>query len=113
MIDRPELEQALRRVLDPEVGVNIVDLGLVYAATREGDNVRVDLTLTSPACPLGETVIRDARAALRDAGYACVCSTTGWAPSRAPHVDTGDAFRTRGWRCGRSIPLTSAARSGG
>jgi metal-sulfur cluster biosynthetic enzyme len=45
---------ALRQVIDPELGVNIVDLGLVYRVEIEGADVRVVMTMTSPACPLGE-----------------------------------------------------------
>lgn len=53
---------ALRRVIDPELGVNVVDLGLVYEARREGDVAHVAITTTTPACPLHETLIEDARA---------------------------------------------------
>src|SRR5512134_2825794 len=45
---------ALRTVNDPEVGMNVVDLGLVYAVAVQGADVRVELTMTSPACPLGD-----------------------------------------------------------
>lgn len=45
--------EALHRVIDPEVGVNIVDLGLVYDLTVDADAVRVTMTMTTPACPLG------------------------------------------------------------
>lgn len=59
-----ELLRALRAVIDPELGLDVVSLGLVYAAERDGDRARVELTLTSPACPLGEGMVADARAAL-------------------------------------------------
>ena len=53
----PESEdvlEALRDVVDPELGVNVVDLGLVYGVTLGGDGVAtIDMTLTSAACPLG------------------------------------------------------------
>ena len=51
--------QALRRVKDPDLGINIVDLGLVYAYEREGSTVLIDLTLTSPGCPAGAQIIAD------------------------------------------------------
>jgi metal-sulfur cluster biosynthetic enzyme len=55
-----ESEAAVRDVLegvfDPEVGINIVDLGLVYGIDITGDDVTVTMTLTTPGCPLHETI---------------------------------------------------------
>jgi metal-sulfur cluster biosynthetic enzyme len=48
-----DIREALRTVIDPELGVNIVDLGLVYRIDVEGPRVRVEMTMTSPACPMG------------------------------------------------------------
>ncbi|GMU63403.1 MAG: SUF system Fe-S cluster assembly protein [Myxococcaceae bacterium] len=59
-----ELLQALRTVIDPELGIDVVSLGLVYGARREGDVAKVALTMTTPACPLGEAIAADAREAL-------------------------------------------------
>lgn len=47
VIGKAEIYDALRRVLDPEIGVSLVDLGLVYGVTINGDDVRVDLTMTT------------------------------------------------------------------
>src|ERR1051326_7169831 len=53
MVSESSLRQALRNVIDPELGVNIVDLGLVYGVGVADDGrVRVTMTMTSPACPL-------------------------------------------------------------
>ena len=54
----------LHNVIDPEVGVNIVDLGLVYGVEISGNKLRVDLTMTTPACPMSEMILDDARRAL-------------------------------------------------
>jgi metal-sulfur cluster biosynthetic enzyme len=52
---------ALRTVNDPEVGMNVVDLGLVYRVEVDGADVRVELTMTSPACPPATIVERGRR----------------------------------------------------
>jgi len=51
-----EIREALREVIDPELGVNIVDLGLVYAIEIVDNEVRVTMTMTTPACPLRDYV---------------------------------------------------------
>ncbi|MBC7894166.1 MAG: metal-sulfur cluster assembly factor [Cytophagaceae bacterium] len=52
---------ALRRVKDPEINMNIVDLGLIYDVVVEGNDVRVDMSLTSPGCPSGPEIMGDAQ----------------------------------------------------
>jgi metal-sulfur cluster biosynthetic enzyme len=61
------IRKALRAVKDPELGLNIVDIGLVYetAINPEGE-VRVKMTLTSPGCPSGAEIMQDARTVLED-----------------------------------------------
>ncbi|GIW87675.1 MAG: hypothetical protein KatS3mg108_1999 [Isosphaeraceae bacterium] len=62
--DPEALIAALRTVTDPELHVNVIDLGLVYGIQTQGHEVHVEMTLTSPACPAGPQMIRDAVAAL-------------------------------------------------
>ena len=52
---------ALRRVKDPEINMNIVDLGLVYDIVVDGSDVRVDMSLTSPGCPSGPEIMGEAQ----------------------------------------------------
>ena len=48
--------EVLRAVIDPELGCNIVDLGLIYSVNIDGGNVRVVMTLTTPGCPMQESM---------------------------------------------------------
>ena len=64
MIDQDALVKALKTVFDPELNVNVVDLGLVYSIRAEDDLVAVEMTLTSPACPMGPEILRNTVAAL-------------------------------------------------
>jgi len=60
-----DLEEAMRDVVDPELGINVVDLGLVYDIRVEDDNTAtLDMTLTSAACPLTDVIEDQTRAAL-------------------------------------------------
>jgi metal-sulfur cluster biosynthetic enzyme len=62
---KAEVEEALRDVVDPELGINVVDLGLVYGVTLDAErNVAIDMTLTSAACPLTDVIEDQAREAL-------------------------------------------------
>ncbi len=64
MADQETILAALRTVKDPELGVNVVDLGLVYTVQTREDEVDVEMTLTSPACPAGPQILRESAAAV-------------------------------------------------
>lgn len=60
-----EIRTAMKSVEDPELGVNVVDLGLLYGINQDEEgNVVLDMTLTSMGCPLTEQILDDSRAAL-------------------------------------------------
>ena len=62
-----KIEEGLKDVIDPELGVNIVDLGLIYDVhVDEDDIIDVTMTLTTPACPLGPLLIAQIQDALMD-----------------------------------------------
>jgi len=61
---RLAVENALREVVDPEVALSIVDMGLVYDVAIEGDAAVVALTMTSSACPVTHVIVEDVQAAL-------------------------------------------------
>ncbi len=56
--------ETLRQVIDPELGCNIVDLGLIYSTNICGGHVLVTMTLTTPGCPMHESISQGARTAL-------------------------------------------------
>jgi metal-sulfur cluster biosynthetic enzyme len=64
MIEQETLLSALRTVKDPELNVNVIDLGLVYSIQTHDDQVDVEMTLTTPACPAGPEMLRNAVTAL-------------------------------------------------
>ena len=95
----PELvTDALRDVIDPELGVNIVDLGLVYELTLEGGTVAIAMSLTTPGCPLGgflEDEIRNALAPLPQVRRVSVRLV--WEPPWEPERMSEAARAQLGW----------------
>lgn len=96
----PELvRRQLREVIDPELGVNIVDLGLVYDVSVSEGRVAIEMTLTTPGCPLGgflEDQIRASLAVLpqvRDLQVRLV-----WEPAWEPQAMGEAAKQQLGWR---------------
>ena len=56
MVDADEVTEALSNVIDPELGLGFVELGLIYGVEIDGGHVEVTFTLTTPACPIGPQV---------------------------------------------------------
>ena len=82
-----EVLEALRRVLDPELGVNIVDLGLIYGVRIRDGEVEVTMTLTTPGCPLHETLVHAAERVVRSiegvrSGRVHLVWDPPWSPDR-------------------------------
>jgi metal-sulfur cluster biosynthetic enzyme len=92
------VEQALTRVIDPEVGLDVVSLGLVYGIVVAGNLVQVELTMTTPACPLAEQIVREAEAAVRSVdGVGAVSVLLVWNPPWTPARMRPEARRALGW----------------
>ena len=88
--DTEDLLEALRDVVDPELVVNVVDLGLIYGLSLAEDNMlTIDMTLTSAACPLTDVIEDQARAAL-DGLVADFRINWVWLPPWGPDNITDD-----------------------
>jgi metal-sulfur cluster biosynthetic enzyme len=75
----------LRRVKDPELNLNIVDLGLIYEIRADGDAITVDMSLTSPGCPSGPEIMGEAEEQLRTIpGVGTVTMNLVWSPPWTP-----------------------------
>jgi len=65
-VTQAEVLDALRNVNDPELGINVVDLGLIYSVEIEKGDVQVDMTLTTPGCPMHSFIARQVWQAVND-----------------------------------------------
>jgi metal-sulfur cluster biosynthetic enzyme len=84
-ISADQAKLALRRVKDPELNLNIVDLGLVYDIVVDGSTVRVDMSLTSPGCPSGPEIMGEAEQQIRTLpGVGDVQMNLVWSPPWTP-----------------------------
>lgn len=85
-ITEDSVRLALRKVKDPELNLNIVDLGLIYTITvDEGNKVIVDMSLTSPGCPAGPQIMQDAERTIQAMpGVGRVVINLVWEPYWTP-----------------------------
>ncbi len=90
---------ALERVIDPELGLDIVRLGLVYSMRQVGDRFVVEMTLTTPGCPVSEQLPREALAVLAEAlPELDVDLQVVWDPPWTPDRLTSEAMEILGYR---------------
>ena len=84
-LDEDTVRAALRRVKDPELNLNIVDLGLVYGIAVDGPKVSIDMSLTSPGCPSGPEIMTAAEQQVRSLdGVEDVAVNLVWDPMWSP-----------------------------
>ncbi|UCV28268.1 metal-sulfur cluster assembly factor [Ferribacterium limneticum] len=99
-LDTEQIRAALRKVVDPEVGANIVDLGLIYRIEFDGPaKLLIEMTMTSPACPMGEMIVDDAYAEL-DRVLPADCQPEirlVWEPPWAPSMMSEKCRLSLGW----------------
>ena len=97
--DEAAIRNLLRRVIDPEAGLNIVDLGLVYRVATGPERVLIEMTMTSPACPLGEMITDEVKDVLGRA-LPPACKTEVrlvWQPSWQQSMMSEAGKRHFGW----------------
>jgi metal-sulfur cluster biosynthetic enzyme len=98
MASEEEVWEALKTVVDPELGLNVVDLGLVYGVSVEDGRVYVAMTMTTPGCPLHESLTRMADMAIRFRvpGVDQVVVDLVWDPPWSPDRITREGRRLLG-----------------
>ena len=90
---RDDVREGLKSVFDPEIGINIVDLGLVYDVdVSDGGDVLVTMTLTSLGCPLGPVIVQEVTGALNELPeLGEVDVKLVWSPPWSPDLMSEDA----------------------
>lgn len=96
---REPITAALRAVVDPELGLSIVELGLVYGVEARPDRVTVRLTMTSAACPVADLILGEVTAALDDClpAEVAIAPQLVWAPPWTPDRLSAAARRQLRW----------------
>ena len=96
---RPAVTAALERVVDPEVAMNIADLGLVYGVDIAGGKAHVLVTMTTAACPVAESIVHDIEIELDRAlpPELLIQVELTWEPSWTPERMSASAKRFMGW----------------
>jgi metal-sulfur cluster biosynthetic enzyme len=93
LFSEDHVREGLKNVYDPEIGINIVDLGLVYDTDiSETGDVLVTMTLTSLGCPLGPVIVQEVQGALGDLpGVGDVDVKLVWSPPWSPELMSEEA----------------------
>jgi metal-sulfur cluster biosynthetic enzyme len=92
MKNKEKILEVLKTVIDPEIGLNIVDLGLVYNIDETENNINVTMTLTTPGCPMHDTITQWAENAVKQlAPEKDVMINLVWEPQWTPSLMTEEA----------------------
>ena len=93
------VREALTKVIDPEIGENIVDVGLIYGIEATDTDVSIRMTMTSPACPMGEMILDEVHAELVHAfPDAEIDIEMVWEPAWNPDMISAEAKARLGWK---------------
>lgn len=93
MYNEEQVMECLREVNDPELGINLVDLGLIRGVAIENNNITVTYTLTTPACPMNEYIDAEVVETLKERlpGVETVTPKLSWEPLWTPAEMSEDA----------------------
>jgi len=98
-VTQAEVLDALRNVNDPELGINVVDLGLIYNVEIEQGDVQVDMTLTTPGCPMHSFIARQVWQAVNDLPEVSATKVrVVWEPRWTPDRLSPAARAQLGWK---------------
>jgi metal-sulfur cluster biosynthetic enzyme len=100
LINEAAVLEALKEVIDPELGINVVDLGLIYDIAIDGSDVHITMTLTTPGCPLHESIAEavDEVVRLMVPGAGAVEVELVWDPQWTPDRISEQGRLELGWR---------------
>jgi metal-sulfur cluster biosynthetic enzyme len=98
-VTKEEILDALRQVNDPELGINVVDLGLIYEVEIDDGKVQIDMTLTTPGCPMHSFIARQAWHAIDSLPDVTETKVrVVWEPRWTPERLSEAARRQLGWK---------------
>jgi len=98
MVSKDEVMAVLKKCYDPEIPINIVDLGLVYNVDIQGDKVSVRMTLTAPGCPASAYISQDVKRKLESVpGVKTAEVQVVWEPPWTPERMSDTAKKQFGW----------------
>jgi FeS assembly SUF system protein len=98
MVTKDEVIATLKKCYDPEIPINIVDLGLVYDVSIEGEKVGIKMTLTAPGCPASGYISQDVKSKLESMpGVKKADVTVVWDPPWSPDMMSETAKKQFGW----------------
>jgi metal-sulfur cluster biosynthetic enzyme len=93
------VREALQKVIDPEIGESIVDVGLIYGIELQDNAISIRMTMTSPACPMGEMILDEVHAELVHAfPEAEIDIEMVWEPVWNPDMISPEAKARLGWK---------------
>ena len=97
MVNKEDVMKALRKCYDPEIGINLVDLGLIYDVKVDGNKVHIKMTLTSPGCPMHSFLAQDVQDKVKNIkGVKEVKVDLVWDPPWTPERMAKDARKKLG-----------------
>ncbi|HPR63539.1 MAG TPA: iron-sulfur cluster assembly protein [Thermoanaerobaculia bacterium] len=96
-LQQDKVMEILSTVMDPEIPVNIVDLGLIYGVHVEGASVRIQMTLTTRGCPLHSQIRKMVEESLQRSGFEEIIVEIVWDPPWSRSMASLEARKRLGW----------------